>query len=236
MKRQIRGLRKLSPETAHIWIARDHYENAKAPYRLRLRAILMEARQLVDASARRQHIISRAMLHMLLPEYLGSQPWSLQCTQGQPPIVQPRHLRLSISLSHSSGMVALALARACLIGVDIESLPKPARLTAGVSRYLCLCCRASNSHISIWEAWCKKEALLKAIGIGLKGLEKNNPICLCRTKARLTHASSSEKWQVDTVRKTSNFILACATNNPRLRIQVREINLHPSYFQRAIHA
>lgn len=81
---------------------------------------------------------------------------------------------LATSLSHSGTMVAVAIARGRAVGVDIEGFPPRSNLhdIAGV---LCTAAEAAamaalegEAHTrALLELWTRKEALLKAFGVGL---------------------------------------------------------------------
>lgn len=82
---------------------------------------------------------------------------------------------LATSLSHSGTMVAVAIARGAAVGVDIEGFPPRTNLhdIAGV-----LCSAAESEAMAaldgeartraLLELWTRKEALLKAFGVGLR--------------------------------------------------------------------
>lgn len=79
------------------------------------------------------------------------------------------------SLSHSGTMVAVAVARGAAVGVDIEGFPPRSNLhdIAGV---LCTAAEAAGMAAlegeartrALLELWTRKEALLKAFGVGLR--------------------------------------------------------------------
>lgn len=82
---------------------------------------------------------------------------------------------LATSLSHSGGHVAIAIARASCIGVDIEQSPTRADLCSLID----MLCTADEAHAlqrlapasrepALLALWTRKEALLKAYGVGLR--------------------------------------------------------------------
>lgn len=81
---------------------------------------------------------------------------------------------LSTSLSHSGNLVALTVCPAATVGVDIEQWPARIDLEALMPMF---CTReeyaelagldASRRTRSLLELWTRKEALLKAFGVGL---------------------------------------------------------------------
>jgi 4'-phosphopantetheinyl transferase len=81
----------------------------------------------------------------------------------------------STSLSHSGSMVALSVSTAATIGVDIEVLPAKVDLDALVPMF---CTRREAMEVHglrpacrtrrLMELWTRKEALLKAFGVGFR--------------------------------------------------------------------
>ena len=135
------------------------------------------ALRFVFASHRDRFVAGRAFLRLLLSQRLGEQPVELRFRYGPggKPGLAEAHGDLEFNLAHSEAVVVCALASRCGgIGVDVErvrplsdagavaraafsprevarlqSLPEPARLRG------------------FYEAWTRKEALLKALGCGL---------------------------------------------------------------------
>lgn len=79
------------------------------------------------------------------------------------------------SLSHSGSQVAIAIANAQTVGVDIEQLPPRASLR----ELIALLCTPAEAHAlealpetartpALLALWTRKEALLKAFGVGLR--------------------------------------------------------------------
>lgn len=81
---------------------------------------------------------------------------------------------LSTSLSHSGDMVAITVCPAATVGVDIEQWPARIDLEALMPMF---CTREEHAELagldtaqrtrSLLELWTRKEALLKAFGVGL---------------------------------------------------------------------
>lgn len=73
---------------------------------------------------------------------------------------------LHVSVSHSGDLVAVALTTAAAVGVDVEQIgARDTRLLAGAvlapgERY--------DGHHEFFRSWCRKEAVMKATGDGLR--------------------------------------------------------------------
>lgn len=120
------------------------------------------------------YILAHAVWRVVLGECLHVAPSEValaRTTDGQPRLPGTA---LSTSLSHSGDLVALAVSPAATIGVDIETYPPRVDLDALMPVF---CTRAEIAQLSglddvarRWaqmELWTRKEALLKAFGVGL---------------------------------------------------------------------
>lgn len=93
-------------------------------------------------------------------------------TSGQPLLPDTAY---ATSLSHSDSHVAMAIAKANTVGVDIERYP-PRHSLHGLMDVLCapveaaalLALPAAAQTLSLLQLWTRKEALLKAFGVGLR--------------------------------------------------------------------
>ncbi|HTD37290.1 MAG TPA: 4'-phosphopantetheinyl transferase superfamily protein [Candidatus Limnocylindrales bacterium] len=126
----------------------------------------------LDEQRRRTFIAARAVLRALLREY-GIEP-ALPIQQGRfgkPSIADAPQLRFSIS--HAGRMACVATSLAGDVGVDIERGDEPA--DAGViRRFFSPSEAAALAKIpegrrarAFTEAWTRREAVLKAVGLGL---------------------------------------------------------------------
>jgi 4'-phosphopantetheinyl transferase len=150
-------------------------------------ALRNEARDLLSAheatrAARFRHAldhdtytIAHAFWRVALGIVLGADPARVNLTRspdGQP--LLPR-TGLATSLSHSGTMVAVAIARGDAIGVDIEGFSPRGHLN-DIAEVLCTPQESAAMSLLEGEArtralldlWTRKEALLKAFGVGLK--------------------------------------------------------------------
>jgi 4'-phosphopantetheinyl transferase len=154
-----------------------------------------ERRRLAKYSTPRpaaQFATSRAAVRRILASLLGVPPESVligrapcpDCAgeHGPPHIVQPR-TPLRISVSHTRGLGCLAVSTGDGVGVDVEFL-RPVDPAVSATAFS----RAELDHVNalppgigrqtaVQKCWTRKEALLKAIGIGisrdLRAIETN---------------------------------------------------------------
>lgn len=161
-----------------IWIFRvPELENARAlvhdPAALRDADRFRSGR---DAAA---HLLKRAMTHRLVGRYLDEEPPALVRTcefcagaHGRPRL-PGREPRLELSISRSGDLVAIGLA-ASRIGIDIQHVVAADRVDALAAAGMTAAERTALARSSPAAAeatfvdwWTAKEAVLKAIGVGL---------------------------------------------------------------------
>jgi 4'-phosphopantetheinyl transferase len=85
------------------------------------------------------------------------------------------HPRLGVNLSHTPGLVAVALARDAEVGVDVEWTARPGRTVELAHRWFASSELAAltalpeaDQRTRFFELWTLKEAYIKARGLGLR--------------------------------------------------------------------
>lgn len=117
---------------------------------------------------------SRAALRLVLAKYLPVPPAYVQFSVGPhgKPYVSTKEINFNIS--HSGDMLAIAVAQSFEIGIDIEVLRKIDDLRAIAAQFFepweverLTQARPSAIDRTFLKMWVRKEATLKAAGIGL---------------------------------------------------------------------
>jgi len=124
-------------------------------------------------------IAGRGILRELLGKYLGKAPASLEFSYGEhgkPALAGANATSgISFNLSHSGGLAVYAFAKARNLGVDVERI-KPDFVSEGIARRY-FSTREVNDLIGLppeerphafFDCWTRKEAYLKARGVGLQ--------------------------------------------------------------------
>ncbi|MFE6406660.1 4'-phosphopantetheinyl transferase family protein [Streptomyces sp. NPDC057837] len=154
---------------------------------------------------------------------------------GPPLLVRPA-LPLAISLSRTAGWGVFAVGAGLAIGVDAEAL-RPVRetlfagsvLTAAERRRLDAMTPGPDRHAAFHRVWTRKEAVVKAVGVGLVGTEldqlethpdRDGPL-------RVTHhgVGRPTEWTVQDLRLSDHLAVALArAAGPAAR---GPVHLHP---------
>jgi 4'-phosphopantetheinyl transferase len=167
----------------HVWLV----PVARAPERV---AILGDeererARRFRFDAARRRFVVSHVALRLILGRLTGVRPDDLRFARrcgrcgstdhGKPHL--PGSLGIDFSLAHSDGLALIAVARGRRVGVDVERVRRRADVLAVARHAFSPAERleiesASNDEerrAAFFRCWTRKEAYLKAIGVGLAG-------------------------------------------------------------------
>jgi 4'-phosphopantetheinyl transferase len=125
---------------------------------------------------RKNFLFCRSMLRMLLSSYLGASPAELSFAYseyGKPSLTAPLG-DLKFNLSHTSGLVLLAVCRGKHIGVDVENVRKDLNVKEIACRFFSAAEQRAllqtpevSSHEAFFRCWTRKEAFIKARGEGL---------------------------------------------------------------------
>lgn len=128
---------------------------------------------------RRRYLVARSMTRQLIGGYLGIHPsvCAFELNEYGKPFVrgdQQASPPISFNVSHTAGLIVLAVARQGSVGVDVENVStRPAPLEIA-SQYFApseVAQLQSSTHLEkglrFFEFWTLKEAYIKARGMGL---------------------------------------------------------------------
>ena len=128
--------------------------------------------------ARREFIVSRGTLRLLLSRYLGvpARDIAFRYAPNGKPELAPQTL-VQFSVSHSGNLTALAFARDCPVGIDIEQIRDMPDLFEIASRFFFSGETAEIANLvgsererAFFKHWTRKEACVKATGEGLSAM------------------------------------------------------------------
>jgi 4'-phosphopantetheinyl transferase len=139
-------------------------------------AELWTAHRLQSGQRQTQFIAGRALLRLLLSERLGVDPRAFTITpscHGKPQLADSYRNAWQFNVSHSCTAVLIALCRDRPIGVDVERLRStrwPSLLARICSPRELVEARTEallTGRRAFFERWVAKEAILKALGLGM---------------------------------------------------------------------
>lgn len=169
----------LNPDSVHVWCGVDD----QAQDDEMLMEVLSDdersrAKRYHFVRDRRWFVVRRYMLRSILSDYLGISPPAIEFAEGVhgKPRCRTRAdcSRIEFSVSHSNGVVLCAVSAARCVGVDVEFV----RPVTPVDQIADRVCSAEElaafarlpmpfRERAFFELWARKEACVKACGVGL---------------------------------------------------------------------
>jgi 4'-phosphopantetheinyl transferase len=179
----INAIAALEPGEIHLWLS--FYDQLTDPQMdIACRELLNREERAQEARFyfphdRRQYLFSRALLRRTLSRYVPVDPadWVFSSNAyGRPQIVNAEAARLDLSfnVSHTRGLIVLAVTRQRILGVDVENIACRRASIDLADRYFATdevaALKAVPRHLQsyrFFEYWTFKEAYIKARGMGL---------------------------------------------------------------------
>jgi 4'-phosphopantetheinyl transferase len=170
----------LAADEVHVWSA--PLDNGRIPWTGHLPILSPDererAKQFRVEDARRHFVTARAALRKLLSRYLRTPAESVAFdyeTNGKPHLQRSTSpVDLYFNLAHSGELALIAVTRGSEVGVDVERLRDVHRWREIAERYFhpreiddISALPADHQLAAFMRCWTSKEAVLKAIGVGI---------------------------------------------------------------------
>ena len=173
-------------------------------------------------------ITARAALRRLLAETLRCEADAIRFdtdAQGRPFLVDPIDSTLDFNVSHSEAMAAVAIARGGRVGVDVEWHGRDTALrdlvpdVMGVRESALLATLEADEFTrAFFGCWTRKEALVKAHGIGISFPLRNIDIPTAASGRAMRVTLDPESiWSVSTFAPQTDYTLSVALAGEPLR-------------------
>lgn len=182
-----------------------------------------------------RYVAGRGTLRELLGEYLELPATAIQFaydSHGRPSIAQPdRHPPLQFNVSHSGGLALYAVSLVSHLGVDVEEVRRFADMAAVARQNFSTAERASldaepsEAYMAgFYRCWTRKEAYLKATGVGLfKRLDsfdvsvtRWDPPALLRVEG---DDEAPRRWAIVHLEPTPDSVGALAVETPHPEVR-----------------
>lgn len=175
---------------------------------------------------RQLYRVAHAMLRVMLGQHLGWPPSALGFEEGEhgrPRLSTPAEL--DFNLSHTRGLVAVALAPGAEVGIDVEEV-RASRVTANLKQTVfapeeleSLAPMARDQEVTaFFKLWTLKEAYLKVRGFGM-GVLPLDAFAFDVERACLVRAPDDPaRWTFETARPTDEHHLAVAVHPAPQRV------------------
>jgi 4'-phosphopantetheinyl transferase len=192
----------------------------------------LRAGRFVHVPSREQFVVARATLRLLLGRYLGRAPESIRLAAT--PTGKPRLNggELHFNVSHTHGLALVALTRRGEVGVDVEQvrscpthLDLAARFFTPRESAALRALPPGRSEEAFFHVWTRKEAFLKATGLGLThGLERFEVAVPPDDPARLLHIdgdrAAADTWSLFALEPAPGYVGTLASQGPPPRLRL----------------
>ncbi len=190
---------------------------------------------------RKNFIVCRGILRMLLSCYLGVEPSHLQFCYGKngKPALADTFGKGTIhfNLSKSDGVAIYAFNRDCEIGVDIERIRDLSEMDQIAERFFSIrenevfhVLPKSKRKEAFFNCWTRKEAFIKAVGDGLSWpLDKFDVSLFPGEPARLLRINGNSEetsfWSIQALTPAPNYVAAYAVRGRGFEIKYWSYNV-----------
>lgn len=179
---------------------------------------------------RHRYIARHGILRWLLARYLGDKPEALRFTvnaYGKPAIAERA---IDFNLSHSHGMALFAFSRDIAVGCDIEfhdlrflAENIPERFFSQAEMNVLRACTASEKIRAFFDCWTRKEAYIKARGVGLSLPLDSFDVSLAPV-AQPALTRGCEGWSAHCVASGRRYSAAIIAESPNWQIVAQAID------------
>jgi 4'-phosphopantetheinyl transferase len=188
------------------------------------------------ARDRRQFVLARGMLRVILALYVGRRPQDLRfqyLAHGKPRLADPV-VDVEFNLTHSHGMVLCAVARGQQVGVDVERLQPVADIEhlaatafSRIEQKALFELEPAQRLLGFLNCWTRKEAYVKARGDGLAmpldafdvSLKPGEPAALLANRLDRNEVG---RWTLAAVSPAEGYVGALAVRGQETRVSLRQ--------------
>jgi 4'-phosphopantetheinyl transferase len=186
---------------------------------------------------RNRFVVARGLLRELLGKYLQQNPASLAFSYGHhgKPSVSGEHASSGhcFNLSHSAGLAVYAIARGRNLGIDVEHIRPESAGEEIAARYF------SAREVSdlrrlppearvegFFHCWTRKEAYLKATGMGLQIRLDSFAVSVLPGKPAQFLEGVEQRWHLAAYHPAEGYVAAVAYDGAPCSIQYFSIDSH----------
>lgn len=224
----------LGMRSVHVWRIRLGSACTAAHWLLLSEAERTRANRFHQVAHQEKFVIAHGMLRRIVSQYLDQAPTSLEFAlgpHGKPYVVCPPGPctdRLEFNLSHSGDFALVAVSRGSNVGVDVEQwrrdiehLDLAEHFFSAMEVHALEQLAGVHDHVvaGFFSAWSRKEAYLKATGVGIaRGLDHFDVELVPDQPARLLadarDPSAPERWTMTALPVASGYSAALVAEAP----------------------
>ena len=225
-------MNQIAEDEVQVWFAR--LDRSGDDDLARARAIL-SADEIERAESykfehhRRRFVVARATLRELLSELLQRRAESIRFeynAAGKPALCAESGSKLRFNLSHSKDLAMYAFAMNREVGVDVEAIDEKTASGKIAENFFSprevAALRAlprENQAEGFFNCWTRKEACVKARGVGLAHVLKDFEVSLRPDeKPEIVDGSGWANWSLFSFRPSAGYVAALAVEGREVRV------------------
>jgi 4'-phosphopantetheinyl transferase len=168
---------------------------------------------------RNRYVVARGLLRKLLGRYLHQAPATLEFSYGEfgkPSLARGDVAsRICFNLSHSSSLIVYAFARGRNLGIDVEQV-RPESAGEGIAQRYFSKREVSDLRMlppearveGFFHCWTRKEAYLKATGMGLQIPLDSFSVSLLPDEPAQFHGGVETRWHLAAFHPAEGYVAA----------------------------
>jgi 4'-phosphopantetheinyl transferase len=189
------------------------------------------------ANDRNRFIVARGLLRELLGKYLAQAPAGLEFSYGEhgKPTLSGRNASsgLCFNLSHSAGLAVYAIARERNLGIDVEHV-RPESAGEDIAKRYFSAREVSDLRTlppearveGFFHCWTRKEAYLKATGMGLQIPLDSFSVNLLPGQPAQFLGGVEPRWHIAAYHPTEGYVAAVVYDGAPCAIKYRSVDSH----------
>ena len=209
----------LPQNTIHVWrIAVSETQLPKSKFKTILsQPELAKAEKFNRSKDRLQFITAKSFLKILLARYINTTPEQVQFSEelnGKPILQMEFPVSIEFNLSHAMEMILIALSHS-KVGIDVEYIDRHLDFKQLIPHIFstpeCHFLGDSNNMINdFYSLWTRKEALVKATGLGISEQLTSIPCLGGPHQVSANIIGSTKDWKVETVKMEGGYLASIA--------------------------
>lgn len=180
-------------------------------------------RRLVNPEHSQRFFLAHAILRDVLSHYIALTPDAIHFSKGAHGKPYIKDSDFQFNLTHSNECVLVAVTQGMEVGIDVEFLEKTHRFDDLIQRFFSqeeqqeyhLYTSEAERRLAFYRGWTRKEAYLKATGLGLSyplnqfavSLAPNDPHALLHVEGDTT---VNQKWTLCSFNVNINYLASIA--------------------------
>jgi 4'-phosphopantetheinyl transferase len=189
------------------------------------------------ANDRNRFIVARGLLRELLGKYLAQAPAGLEFSYGEhgKPTLSGRNASsgLCFNLSHSAGLAVYAIARERNLGIDVEHV-RPESAGEDIAKRYFSAREVSDLRTlppearveGFFHCWTRKEAYLKATGMGLQIPLDSFSVNLLPGQPAQFLGGVEPRWHIAAYHPAEGYVAAVVYDGAPCAIKYRSVDSH----------